>query len=105
MILTFWKGVYLSKWYNLKRDTLLKLGEDLIIKGLEEGRALNIQIAVYTKFLDTIKDRKINKQPIRRSDLQFGLYCMIALIKLKVIEEEDDPLNGLYYSPIIRKHS
>tara|TARA_R110000824_G_scaffold136868_5_gene300792 strand:- start:55 stop:369 length:315 start_codon:yes stop_codon:yes gene_type:complete len=99
MILTFWDGVYISKWRRIPRRELIELGGNLILTGLKEGVSLDKQIVFYKYFLDTLKDRKIKKKRIYRSDHQYGLSCMMALIKLKVIEEEDDPNNGLYRHP------
>ena len=95
MIYTFWDGLLISKFKAVEKG----LEYNLIKRGLLEGRSLDKQILVYKNFLDIIKDRKLNNKPIRRSDHNFSLYCIMALIKLKVIEEEDDPLNGLYYPP------
>jgi len=102
MIYVFWDGVYLSKWNNIDKDKLYGLGYDLIKTALEEGRSINQQILVYKHFLDCMKDRKVKRQRIYRSDLNYGLYCIMALIKLKVIDEDDD-IHGLYYPPKLRR--
>jgi hypothetical protein len=102
MIYTFWDGLYISKFHNIDKKELNNLGYNLIKKGLEEGRSIDIQIGVYKHFLDCIKDRKLKRRPIYRSDHNFGLYCIMALIKLKVIDE-DEELNGLYYPPKLRR--
>lgn len=104
MIYIFWDGLYISKFHKIKKKELYDLGYKLIKKGLEEGRSIDTQIEVYRYFLDTIKDRKLKKRPIYRTDHNFGLYCIMALIKLKVIDEDDD-LNGLYYPPIKRRRT
>lgn len=104
MIYIFWDGLYISKFHKIKKKELYDLGYNLIKKGLEEGRSIDTQIEVYRHFLDTIKDRKLKRRPIYRTDHNFGLYCIMALIKLKVIDEDDD-LNGLYYPPIKRRRT
>jgi hypothetical protein len=101
MIYTFWDGLYISKFHATEYE-LNDFGYKLIKKGLEEGRSIDTQIEVYRHFLDTIKDRKLKRRPIYRSDHTFALYCIMALIKLKVIEE-DEPLNGLYYPPKLKR--
>ena len=103
MIYTFWRGLLISKFKATEKD-LDQLGYKIIKKGLEEGRSLDTQIVVYKHFLDTIKDRKVKKLPIYRGDHNFGLYCLMALIKLKVIDK-DCPENGLYNPPIRRRRT
>jgi hypothetical protein len=95
MIYTFWDGLLISRFFE---TDINNLAYPLIKKGLEEGRSIDTQIKLYKHFLDTIKDRKLKRRRINRTDHNFALYCIMALIKLKVIEE-DEPLNGLYYSP------
>tara|TARA_R110002012_G_scaffold11804_1_gene52787 strand:+ start:65 stop:421 length:357 start_codon:yes stop_codon:yes gene_type:complete len=101
MILTFWQGTYLSKFKDFTkskdRDEMFTKVNRLIIQNFRDNIPMKEQIDVYSHFLNNIKDRKDKKKAIYRSDHIFCLHCLFALVKLKVIEEEDDPLNGFFY--------
>ena len=47
---------------------------------------------MYLHFCNVIHQRKINRQAIRRSDHELFISCFFALMKLKIIE--DDDMNG-----------
>ena len=64
-------------------------GEYLILQSLKENMKLKKQIYTYTHFCNTLYSRKINDQPIRRSDHELFISCFFALLKLKVFADED----------------
>ena len=56
---------------------------------------------VYSIFLDNLKDRKDKNKPIRRSDHNYGMNCLMALVKLKVIYL-DDSADGIFRQSLIK---
>ncbi len=86
-------GFPLSKKKTL--DTYLYQGEYLI----RESKGMHImeQIKTYTHFCNVIHNRKKKRQPIRRTDHELFISCIFALIRLRVIE--DDDMNGYYCFP------
>ena len=95
----FWNGLYLSKFKYKTKEGLLLLGKNFVEENIRSGKTIKLQILVYKNYLNTIYERKKNKQGIRRSDHQIVLYTMMALIVLKQIELEDDINNGLFFAP------
>ena len=102
-VYVFWKGLYLSKFKYNTQDELLKIGKDFIEDSIRSGKNINFQIKIYKSFLDTIYERKKNKQGIRRSDHNLALHSILGLIILRQIELEDDPNNGLFFAPKYKK--
>ena len=98
MIYTWWKGTQLSKFYNITEEECLQHGKDLIEGGIRRNHYIKLQIQTYTLFLNGLKRRKINKQPIRRSDHTLGFHSLMALCYLKIIDI-DDYNNGLFFAP------
>tara|TARA_R110000803_G_scaffold171408_2_gene234355 strand:- start:733 stop:1059 length:327 start_codon:yes stop_codon:yes gene_type:complete len=91
MIYTYWKGTIISKWEETHTETdLLKIGSDLIMTGLKDGVSIQKQIEGYKRFMDGIKKRKDEKKPIRRTDHNMGLFALMALVKTKQIDFDDD---------------
>ena len=97
MIYTWWKGTQISKFYDVPDKELIGYGHTLLRQGFERGISLKRQIMVYTIFLDNLKDRKDKNKPIRRSDHNYGMNCLMALVKLKVIDL-DDAEDGIFRS-------
>ena len=96
-VYTFWDGLYISKFKVKNKKELYDRGNDLLLTSLKEGHSLKYQALVYKKFLDQLCDRKLRKESIWRSDHNFGIMCLMALIKLNYVEEQDDPERGLYF--------
>ncbi len=89
----FYKGLLISSYPLNNKKTFSRYayqGEHLIYKS--KGIPIKIQIKTYIHFCNMIHDRKKNKQPIRRSDHIFFLNCLFALLRLKIID--NDELNG-----------
>ena len=57
-----------------------------------KGITIRLQIKTYLHFCNEIYNRKKNKLSIRRSDHIYFLSCLSALLRLKIID--DDELNG-----------
>lgn len=102
-VYVFWKSKYISKFKYNNKDELLHIGKDFVENNLRHGKNLKLQISIYRRFLDIIYSRKINKQPIRRSDHNLALHSILGLIRLKNIEQEDDPNCGLFFPPKYKK--
>lgn len=64
-------------------------GDDLIVKSLKTSIPLKLQILTYTSFCNMIYDRKSKKLGIYKTDYQFFLCAVFALIKLKQLEEDN----------------
>jgi len=56
---------------------------------MRENIKIKKQIFLYIQFCNSILKRKQNKLNIWKSDHEMFLSCLFALIKLKIIEEED----------------
>lgn len=67
-------------------------GEYLILKSLKENIKIKSQIKTYLLFCNQILRRKQDKLGIWRSDYEMFLSCIFALIKLKIIDEDDSIL-------------
>lgn len=96
----FYKGLLISSFALTKKKTFeryLYQGEYLILKSMREK--LNIKKIIYTLtyYCNVIHKRKLNKQPIRRSDHELFLSSLFGLMKLKIIE--NDSLNGYLIMP------
>ena len=89
----YFKGLLMSSYPLTKKKTLnayLNQGEELIYKS--KGIPIQVQIKTYLHFCNEIYLRKKNKLPIRRSDHIYLLNCLTALMRLKIID--NDELNG-----------
>ena len=67
-------------------------GEYLILKSLKENINIKSQIHTYLLFCNQILRRKKDKLGIWKSDYEMFLSCLFALIKLKIIDEDDSIL-------------
>ena len=89
----YYKGLLISSFPLTKKKKVndyLFQGEHMIRQS--KGIPIRIQIKTYVHFLNMIHNRKLNKQPIRRSDHIYFLNCLFALMRLKIIN--DDENNG-----------
>jgi len=100
----FYKGLLISSFAltNKKTFELYKYqGEDLILKSLRENLKMKLQIQTYIHFCNIIYRRKLNKEAIFKSDHELFSSCIFALLKLKIINDDDD--NGYLIMPPIKK--
>lgn len=102
MIYTWWKGTQISKFIEIPEEECLSMGKKLIEKSIRDNIPIKDQIYTYHHYLNAIKRRKDNKQPIRRSDHLFAFHTLMALAYLKIINIDDDD-TGLFYSPKKKK--
>lgn len=90
MLYTYWKGTLLSKFQEVDDKECLEYGKKLIEHSIRREKiSIKTQIETYIYFLDSIKKRKDNKQPIYRSDHLLGYHTLMALCYLKVIDLDD----------------
>jgi len=94
-ICIFFKGTLISTYpltdeYNL--EYYLSTGEDIIRKSKDMGYNIKQQIIVYFGFLNKIERRKREKLPIYASDHDKATHALFALLRLRLIE--NDELNG-----------
>jgi hypothetical protein len=89
----YYKGLLISSYPLTNKKTLeayLYQGEELIYKS--KGIPIKVQIKTYLHFCNQIYIRKKNNQAIRRSDHIYFLNCLTALLRLKIID--NDETNG-----------
>lgn len=89
----YYKGLLISSYPLNKIKTVeryLQQGEELIYKS--KGIPIKLQIKTYLHFCNQIYNRKKNNLAIRRSDHIYFLNCLTALLRLRIIE--NDELNG-----------
>ena len=94
----YFKGLLISSYPLTQKKTCqryLNQGEDLIY----QSKGINImkQIKAYLHFCNMIYNRKKNNQPIRRTDHIYFLNCLTALLRLKIIENDEQ--NGFMCFP------
>lgn len=64
-------------------------GNLLILKSLKENIDIKSQLYTYILFCNRILKRKKDGLSIWRSDYEMFLNCIFALIKLKILDEDD----------------
>ena len=98
----FFRGTLVSSFPLTKKKTVeryLQQGEEIIRKG-KNVKILD-QIKAYFLFANFIYDRKKKNLPIYASDhIQF-LNAVMALIRLEIMQNDDE--NGYYVAPKKKK--
>ena len=96
----YYKGLLVSSFAltnNKTFDRYKYQGEYLILKSMKEKFKVKQIIFTFTHFCNVIYQRKLNKQPIRRTDHEYFVSCLFGLMILKIIEDDDD--NGYLIMP------
>ena len=96
----YYKGLLISSFALTNKKTFEKYqyqGEYLILKCMKEDFNIKVMIKAFTEFCNIIYKRKYNKQAIRKSDHNYFLSTLFALLKLKIIE--NDSQNGFFLMP------
>lgn len=94
----YYKGLLISSFplSNIKTvEKYLYQGEYLIRKS--KGVPIRLQIKTYLHFCNEIYIRKRDKLPIYKSDHELFLSSLSALLRLRIIENDD--LNGYMSFP------
>lgn len=89
----YFKGLLISSFPLTKFKTLeryLNQGEEMIYKS--KGIPIKAQIKTYLYLCNMIYKRKQNNLPIYKSDHIYFLNCLFALLRLKIIN--NDETNG-----------
>ena len=89
----YYKSLLISSFPLTNKKTFERYfyqGEYLIRKSKQIP--IKIQIKTYLHFCNMIFSRKKNNQPIRKSDHEMFLNSLFALMRLKIID--DDESNG-----------
>ena len=76
-------------------DKYFNQGEELIYQS--KGIPIKTQIKTYLHFCNLVYLRKINNQPIRRTDHIYFLNSLMALLRLKIINNDEQ--NGYMCFP------
>lgn len=96
----YYKGLLISSFALTNKKTFEKYqyqGQHLILKCMKENFNIKVMIKAFIEFCNIIYRRKYNKQPIRRSDHEYFLSTLFALIKLKIIDNDEN--NGYLIMP------
>lgn len=96
----YYKGLLISSFALTNKKTFEKYqyqGQHLILKCMKENFNIKVMIKAFIEFCNIIYRRKYNKQPIRRSDHEYFLSTLFALIKLKIIDNDEN--NGYFIMP------
>ena len=86
----YYKGLLISSYPLSKIKTLdkyLNQGEELIYKS--KDIPIKTQIKMYTHFCNMVYTRKKKNQPIFRQDHVFFLNCLTALLRLRIIQNDE----------------
>lgn len=89
-LILYYKGLLISSFPLSDKKTFNRYeyqGTHLIMKS--KGIPIKLQIKTYIHFLNTIYIRKKNNQAIRKSDHIFFLNCLFALLRLKIIDNDE----------------
>lgn len=88
----YYKDLLISNFplTNLKTYERYKYnGENLILDALKRNLNIKFQLGMYLYFCNKILQRKKDNLAIYKSDHQKFLCCLFALIKLKILDEDD----------------
>lgn len=91
-IYLFYEDVLLTKYkasLDYIQNHLKDCGNECILEGLKQGNKLPEQIKAYHKFLQKMKQRKVDKAGIHKNNHLMVLGCLASLVKLKQLEEYD----------------
>ena len=94
----YYKGLLICGWPLSKKKTVaqyLYQGEYIIKKS--KCVPIMTQVKSYRMFCNMIHRRKLNKQPIRKSDLELFVSSLMALLRLRIIDNDES--NGYYEFP------
>ena len=101
MIYTWWKGTQLSKFFSISEEECFQHGKDLIEGGIRQNISVKSQIRTYLLFLNNLKRRKDNNQPIYQSDHRLGFHSLMALCYLQIVNIDDGD-TGVFFAPLRR---
>mgnify|MGYP003626022631 FL=1 len=96
----FYGGLLISSFALCKKKTFKKyeyMGNKLILDSLKDNISLDNQIPAYIWFCSKLFLLKSEKKSIRRSDHELFVGCLFALIKLKILDDDDE--NGFFIQP------
>ena len=96
----YYKGLLVSSFPLTEKKTFKRYeyqGEYLILKSMKNNLKVRHIIHVLTHFCNIIYNRKKDNRPIRRSDHEYFLSCLFGLMKLKIIDNDEN--NGYLIMP------
>ena len=99
-ITTFYKGLLISKFqidHPNEIDDLHNEGEAIIRHSGKAGYNIKKQVKTYYSFCNKIYKRKKLKKSIDDEDHQYFAYCLFALLRLRLIENDES--NGYLVMP------
>ena len=98
----FYKGLLVSSFpLNDKKtkEYYFEKGNKLIIDGMKNGHNIKKLIYIFTLYCNSIYHRKKNNKPIYASDHVLFMESFTALLKLKIIEPDEELVNGYLIMP------
>ena len=97
-----YKGLLISSFALTKKKTFERYkyqGDYLIIESMKQNKKIKDIIYTLTRFCNIIYLKKKKKYPIWKSDHELFLSSFFALMKLKIIHNDDDNGNGYLIMP------
>jgi len=94
----YYKGLLICGWGLSEKKTVeqyLYQGDYIIMNS--KHIPIMTQIKYYRLYCNKIYKRKLNKQPIRKSDLELFVSSLMALLRLRIIDNDES--NGYYEFP------
>lgn len=93
IITIHYRGSLLSKYYTDDPSEVLEIGNDLLVKGLREGRSIQEMKYLMMIWADAFHRKRTNRIKTSALDHQLFLGAFLGLMKLGEIQE--DSLNGV----------
>ncbi len=101
----FYNGKLISSYavhkQNFTGEDAIKVGEECVRRN--KGIPILKQVQNFKLFCEMIYRRKIQRQSIRRTDHKLFTHCLLALMRLGVIENDD--FNGFLICPRKKKRT
>jgi len=88
----FWNDLLLAGFPLSKRNPYDKYklsADDLIVDALRKGRNIKDLIKQFKMICDYTYRKKKNKEKISGFDLQVCCHCILGLVKLQIVDEDD----------------
>jgi hypothetical protein len=89
IITIHYRGSLLSKYYTHDPSEVLEIGNDLLVKGLREGRSIKEMRYLMMIWADAFHEKRTTGIKTSALDHQLFLGAFLGLMKLGEIQEDD----------------